>query len=91
MTTKNYARIQDGFVVELLTTSSDISTLFAPALIWVDISSLPQVIEGWTYNGTQFAPPAPVAAPRTGPPSLGELQAQLAALSAQIASLARDD
>jgi hypothetical protein len=41
---------------------------------------------GWTWDGTSFhTPPAPAVAPT---PTISDLQAQLAALTAQINSLA---
>ena len=83
---KTYARIQDGLVAELLETDGDITSMFSPALIWVDISSLFNVAEGWRYDGTSFE--APSAPPPAAPaPTIAELQAQIAALGVQIAAL----
>jgi hypothetical protein len=83
---KTYARIQDGLVAELLKTGGDITSMFNPALVWVDVSSRPGIAEGWHFDGTNFAPPAapPPAAPA---PTIAGLQAQLAAISAQLATL----
>ena len=36
---KTYARIQDGRVAELFATDGDITSMFNPALVWVDVSS----------------------------------------------------
>jgi hypothetical protein len=83
---KTYARIQDGLVAELLTTEGDITGMFNPALVWVDVSSRPDVAENWQFDRTNFSPPsAPPTSPATA--TIAELQAQLAALSAQLATL----
>jgi hypothetical protein len=83
---RTYARVQNGIVVELLKTDGDITAMFNPALVWVDVSSQTDVTEGWEFDGTHFTPPArrPTSTPV---PSITELHAQLAALSAQIAAL----
>jgi hypothetical protein len=58
---KTYARIQDNTVVELFSTDGDISSMFHPALIWVDVTAeavAPK--EGWSYKDGEFsAAPAP--------------------------------
>lgn len=64
MDTKNYARVDGGLVVELFSTSGDITEMFHPSLIWVDVTVLepsPQI--GWSANKTAdawifSAPPA---------------------------------
>lgn len=86
---KTYARIQDGQVAELLRTDGDIANMFNPALVWSDVSSHPEVTEGWHFDGTNFTPPS--APPTTAPvPTLAELQEQLAAINAQLAALSGD-
>jgi hypothetical protein len=87
MATKTFARIQDGAVAELFATDADISLLFAPALVWVDVTDIKGVTQGWRYDGSVFTAPPPVSAQPA--PSLAELQAQLQALAAQIAALAK--
>jgi hypothetical protein len=87
MATKTFARIQDGAVAELFATDADISQLFAPALVWVDVTEIPGVVQGWLYDGSAFTAPPPVAAPPA--PSLADLEAQLQALAAQIAALSK--
>jgi hypothetical protein len=83
---KTYARIQDGRVAEVLKTDRDIRAMFNPLLVWVDVSSQPDVVEGWDFDGTHFTPPAePPAAAQL--PTIAELQAQLAAITAQLAAL----
>ncbi len=85
---RTYARIQDGRIAELLQTDGDITAMFNPALVWIDVTSQPNVAEGWEFDGSSFAAPAPVTPP---PPlvTIAELQAQIAALSAQLAALAQ--
>jgi len=83
---RTYARIQDGIVAEVLKTDGDITRMFNPALVWVDVSSQADVTEGWHFDGTKFTAPAiPHTSAQT--PGIAELQAQLATLSAQIAAL----
>lgn len=86
MTTKTFARIQDGLVAEMLTTASDITSLFNPALVWLDVSSVAGVSPGWTYKAGDFAPP-PQPPPAASPPTIADLQAQLAVLSQRLAAL----
>ncbi len=83
---RTYARIQNGTVAELLKTDGDITHMFNPALVWVDVSSQADVAEGWHFDGTTFTAPA-TNHTLAQAPSIAELQAQLAALSAQIAAL----
>ena len=46
---KTYARILDGMVMELFSTDGDITQMFNPALIWVDVSeTTPLPSFGWT-------------------------------------------
>lgn len=59
---KTYARIDAGSVVELFQTDSDITQMFHPDLIWIDVTDLdPQPGQQWTYDGTTFAAPIPWA------------------------------
>lgn len=56
---KTYARIQDNTVVELFSTDGDISSMFHPALVWVDVTGQ-AVQQGWSYKDGAFsAPPLP--------------------------------
>lgn len=60
-----YARIQNGAVVEILSTTLDISTIFAPgyAATFVESDGTAGVAQGWTYaNGVFSPPPAPTLA-----------------------------
>jgi hypothetical protein len=83
---KTYARINNGIVAELLETDGDITGMFHSALVWVDISSQAGVKEGWQFDGTNFTAPSTHQTIAQAP-SLAQLQAQLAILSAQIAAL----
>ncbi len=83
---KTYARIQDGLVAELLKTDGNIASMFNAALVWVDVSSQPEVGERWQFDGTRFSPPAPPP-PTATAPTIAELQAQLAEISAQLTAL----
>jgi hypothetical protein len=84
---RTYARIQDGIVAELLKTASDITKMFSPSLVWVDVTSQTQIKEGWHFDGKEFAPP-PAASVSTQAPTLSELQAQVSALQTKLAALA---
>ena len=75
---------------KILKTDGDITRMFNPALVWVDISSQADVVEGWHFDGTNFTAPA-THHTSAQVPSIAELQAQLAALSAQIAALSGRD
>jgi hypothetical protein len=81
---KTYARIDAGAIAELLTTALDITTLFYPSLTWVDVTGL-TVQVGWLQQGGGYVAP-PSATNSLPAPSLADLQAQLASLSAQIAA-----
>jgi hypothetical protein len=83
---RSYARIQDGVVAEILETGLDITQLFVPTLVWVDISSQPDIRDSWRYDGKGFSPPCDVS-PALRIPNVLELQAQLATLSAQLVAL----
>lgn len=83
---KTYARIQDGLVAELLKTDGNITSMFNPGLIWMDVTSQPGIAENWQFDGTNFAPPS-VPPPAAPVPTIAELQAQIAVISAQLAAL----
>lgn len=54
---KNYARIYDGIVYEILETDADISEMFHPDLVWVEVPDGADVACGWTYAAGKFAAP----------------------------------
>jgi hypothetical protein len=85
---RSYARIQDGRVVELITTDSDISTMFHPALRWIEAPTARGIAEGWSYDGSVFSKPAVIET--VAPPlSISEIQTQLKTLSAQLSTFTR--
>ncbi|MGA2228223.1 MAG: hypothetical protein ABSH41_27635 [Syntrophobacteraceae bacterium] len=57
---KTYARIQNGAVMEIVSTAGDITTMFHPDLVWVDVTANnPQPVPGssavengdiWTFS-----------------------------------------
>jgi hypothetical protein len=88
MSMKMYARIQDGLVAELLRTDGDITTMFHPAIVWIDVSSEPGVSDGWRFDGKTFTPPPP--SPSTAAlPTIADLQARLVAIGAQLEALTK--
>ena len=89
MSTKTYARVAGGVVLELLQTGADVTKLFHPSIHWVDVTGT-AVQVGWTASGTTFAPPpsAP-SAPAEIAPTIAELQVELSKLSARIAAFAQ--
>lgn len=55
---KTYARIEDGQVAELFQTDGDISQMFHPSLVWMDVTnSNPQPQPGWEYANGAFIQP----------------------------------
>lgn len=58
---KKYARVDDDTVVELIETDGDISEMFHPDTVWVDVTSVPGVENGWRKNGSIFDPPPSVS------------------------------
>jgi len=84
---RTYARINAGAVAELLATDKDITHLFHPSLHWVDVTGK-QVEVGWVMTEQGFTPPPPPPAAAPAQPSLSQMQAQLAELTARVAKLA---
>ena len=81
-----YARIQNGFVAELIETNADPSMLFNPSLVWEPVNTAGAAI-GWAYANGSFAPPSPAPQVSFVAPTLTQLQAELAVLQAQIAAM----
>ena len=48
---KTYARIENGIVAELLKTEGDITRMFNPALVWVDVSLQADVMQAGISTG----------------------------------------
>jgi hypothetical protein len=84
---RTYARLNAGAVAELLTTDQDITRLFHPSLHWIDVTGKPVEV-GWLMAGNGFSPAPSAAAATPAPPSLAQLQTQLAELTARVAKLA---
>lgn len=75
---KNYARIENGAVVELFATDGDITEMFHPDLIWVECSDDVQV--GHTFNDGEFSAPVVVTLTPVIPSVVSMRQARLALL-----------
>lgn len=69
---KNYARIDNGEVVELFSTAGNIAAMFHPDLVWVAVPEGVSVSCGWVYADGQLSPPAPAAS------TVPELQSRIA-------------
>lgn len=82
---RTYARIENGVVAELLKTNADVTKLYHPELIWVDITGRNEIDERWKYDGANFEAPIRVAEPPTT--SLAELEQQVRVLAARLEAL----
>lgn len=69
---KTYARIDNGIVAELFSTDGDITEMFHPDLIWVEIPD-EAVAVGWAFAAGKFTAPVIPA------PTAEELKAMIAA------------
>jgi hypothetical protein len=87
---RTYARVQDGMVAELLRTDGDITNMFNAALVWLDVSSQPDIADGWNFDGESFTPPV-ISSPTASLPTIAELRAQIAALDAQLTVLSNNN
>lgn len=80
---KTYARIEAGRVAELFTTDGDITQMFHPDLVWIEVDSTVQI--GDRCEGGHFSRPAPDApASPSVPQSVTRLQAKAALLQAGL-------
>lgn len=61
---RNYARVQDGVVVETFATDADITTLFHPDMGWIEAPI--GAVEGWTYSFGNFTAPDSTVADLSG-------------------------
>lgn len=43
---KKYARIESGVVMEQIETGGDISAMFPPGLVWIDVTGIDGVSDG---------------------------------------------
>lgn len=83
---QNYARVEDGLVMEVFRTDQPIGALFHPGLTWVRVPDDEAVAPGWGFDGKVFGPPA--SQPHAGEaPSLASIMTELAAIQAELASL----
>ncbi len=57
---KKYARIDNGVVAELLETDGNIEEMFHPDIMWVDVTNIAGVAEGYLYKDGLFSPPQSV-------------------------------
>jgi hypothetical protein len=82
----SYARVAESVVREIVTTESDITTLFHPSLTWVNVTGSP-VRVGWieAADGGFVAPPPPQLVPM--PPRLADLVAQIAEIQEKLTLL----
>ncbi|HUN43476.1 MAG TPA: hypothetical protein VMU81_24540 [Acetobacteraceae bacterium] len=84
---RKFTRIQDGRVAEIFLHNSDISSMFHPALVWVDASSAnSDIAEGWIYDGKEFLPPPPRQS-EPPPMMIDNIHKQLIALIAQVEAI----
>ena len=58
---KSYARIDGGLVAELFSTDGDITEMFHPELVWVEVPSGADVGCGWRFTAGEFIAPIPTS------------------------------
>jgi hypothetical protein len=63
---KNYARIEGGLVAELFSTDGDITQMFHPDLVWVEIPDTIHPAAGWSYGAEVFSAPPPPTTEQLG-------------------------
>lgn len=79
---KQYARVEDGTVEEIINRSDtfDMSNAYHPSLVWVEITGIvPIPQEGWIQTGEVFEAPSPPPLPQPSPLNAEELYAMLKA------------
>lgn len=78
---KKYARIYGGLVVEFFETADDISKMFHPDFVWIEVTGMqPMPQEQWRYDGERFTPPEP--------PSEDAVMVQIAATKSALMAAA---
>ncbi|PIK75249.1 tail fiber assembly protein [Pseudomonas sp. 382] len=55
-----YARIEDCRVMELLETDGDITQMFHPSLVWIEVPQDVPATQGWECVEGEFSAPAPI-------------------------------
>ncbi len=82
---KQYARIFEGVVAEVIETDGDITKMFHADLVWIDCTGVAGLAVGWSYDGADFTAPPPPA-----PPTEEELEAAVGlAVSGMLDQLAK--
>jgi len=82
-----YARVSDGLVHELFSTEGDITEMFHPDLIWVDITRQdPAPVVGW--SATESADGWLLSEPVVPPPTDAELKLEAMAQRDVLLSIA---
>ncbi|MFG0827914.1 tail fiber assembly protein [Pseudomonas sp. CJQ_7] len=83
---KKYARIENGVVMEQIETGGDISAMFPPELVWIDVTGVDGVSDGWIAIESDGA--WSVSAPPQSLPSAAEILALNTTIRDQLLSLA---
>ena len=81
-----FARLENSVVMEMLTTTANIATLYPPSLQWIDVTGK-TVQVGWAEQSDGTFAAVAQAASEPIPATLQQLQAEIAALKAQITAL----
>lgn len=81
-----YARIENGEVVEQIETNGNIVEMFPPELVWIDVSGVVGVTDGWM--ATEIAGGWSVTAPVPAVPSTTETLAINALVRDQLLAAA---
>lgn len=56
---KKYAHIINNRVAEVIETEGDIAKMFHPDMVWIEVTGLAGIANGWQKIGADFVPPAP--------------------------------
>lgn len=84
---KNYARIDGGVIVELFATDGDMSEMFHPDLVWVEIPDGVSPASGWSYADGIFLAPAPPTTEQIGAAALLDKKTLMEWAGVQISPL----
>ena len=85
---KKYARIYNGCIVEFFETDGDITTMFHPDFVWVDVTdTTPVPAEGWNATETNgIWSFAPAVIPPPTPAEILETQSEKLQRATQLAA-----